>query len=197
MATDADDHRRSRPRHAAKEAAEALEVLAPGAVEHAAGAEEHEPLHERVVPEVQEATAEAERRDPRMSASSGPPSEPEPDQHDADVLDARVRERPLHVALVEGERDAQQPSDHAERQQDGPRPRRRRQEGERAQDAVQAELDEHAGHQRRHVRGSRGVRLREPDVQGHDAGLDAEADGRQREDDHGERATGRMRRVRR
>ena len=52
-------------RHAAQEAAEALEVLAAGAVQHAPGAEEHEPLHERVVPDVQEATAEAERRDPR------------------------------------------------------------------------------------------------------------------------------------
>ena len=63
---------------------------------------------------------------------------------------------------------------------DAPPVRRRAQEIEQhPRQPVDAGLDDHAGQQRRDVAGRDRVRLRQPDVQRHDARLDAEAEQEQ------------------
>ena len=90
------------------------------------------------------------------------------DDQQADVLDRRVGQQPLHVGLHRGEHHAEQGGGEAERQQHA-RPTTRAASRSRsklhAQQAVDRGLEHHAAHQRRHRRRRRRVRLGQPDVQ--------------------------------
>ena len=108
---------------------------------------------------------------------------PRPDADDADVLDAVIGEQALEVVLADGEGDAEHRRDHAEAEHETAPPQRRvREERADAHQAVDAHLDEHARHERRHVARRVGVRARQPDVQRHQAGLEPEAGQAEQED---------------
>ena len=115
--------------------------------------------------------------------------EPDAGDDDADVLDRRVGEQPLHVALHGREDHAEQRSQEAKRQRgDAPPPLLRIEEIERdAQQTVDRRLQHHAAHQRRHRRRRRGMRLGQPDVQRQHARFRAEAEQREEERDRGPR----------
>ena len=126
------------------------------------------------------------------AASAGAPSsaadeaDAEPEGDEPDVLDGGVGEDPLQVALAEREHERR---DRAEEPDGGEReavPRGRgRQEGEHPEDPVDPHLHEDPRHQRRDVARRGRVRLRQPDVERHQAGLRPEADEGEREGDRG------------
>ena len=103
---------------------------------------------------------------------------------DADVFDAVIGQQPLEVVLLQRVEHAHQRRDHAHGENHGPGPQRRRPEEveEYARHPVDAALDHDARHQRRDVAGRHRVRVRQPDMQRHDAGLHAEPREEQQED---------------
>ncbi|OPZ76764.1 MAG: hypothetical protein BWY77_01830 [bacterium ADurb.Bin431] len=98
------------------------------------------------------------------------------DGHDADILDTVIGEQPLEVVLGESVEHPEQAADQSDDHQQGAPPQRgRSQPGEGAQDAVEAHLDHHPGHQGRNMaRGGR-MGLGQPDVEGEESGLGAES----------------------
>ena len=125
---------------------------------------------------------------PSAATAGRPLAEPEqPDaQGQADqphVLDARVGEHALHVALVQGQRDPDQGREQAERGKGQPPPwGGRAEEGQDAQEPVEAHLDHHARHQGGDVRGSGRMGFGQPDVERNKARFRPEADQGEDED---------------
>ena len=106
-----------------------------------------------------------------------------------------VGEQALEVVLAEGEGDAEDARDDPEGEKGEPQRAAGRGKSERTRsEAVDARLDDDPRHQGGDVAGRRGVRAREPDVERHEAGLEAEA--REREDRTARRRGG-VRRQRR
>ena len=99
-------------------------------------------------------------------------------ENDADVFDAVIGEQPLEVVFHQRVEHAEHGGNRADGEHGHAPPVRRRAEEieEHARHAVDAGLDEHAGHERGDVARRDRVRRRQPDVQRHDARLDAEAD---------------------
>ena len=93
------------------------------------------------------------------------------------VLDAGVGEHSLDVALVNGQRDPDQGREQAEHGERQPPPGGGRpEEGQDAQEPVEAHLDHHARHQGGNVRGSGRMGFGQPDVERNKARLRPEAD---------------------
>ncbi len=114
----------------------------------------------------------------------------DPDQDDPDILDAVEGEKLLEVVLDQRVEHADHGRDGAD-DQDGDAPPRgpgAEPVEARPQQAVHAQLDHHAGHERRNVARCGRVSEREPHVQRNDAGLSGEAEGQQHEG-HAARAT--------
>src|ERR1043166_4448028 len=147
------------------------------------GGEEEERLEERVVPDVKETARHAEEDPIGPAEGSTQHGQPESHDDDADVLDAVVREQSLEVVLPEGKRDAQDPADDSEKQKNrSPSQRRGRKITEESNQSVDADLQhdsrEHRGDMARRV----GVGARQPDMKGHQARLEAEADHHENEE---------------
>ena len=109
--------------------------------------------------------------------------QPESHDDDADVLDAVIGEKTLEVVLADGEDDACHAAHRAQRQKKNtPDEWRVRQHRQHPHDRIDTGLDddarEHGGNVAGCVRVSRG----EPDMQRHDAGLDAESHERGQEE---------------
>ena len=113
----------------------------------------------------------------------------EPDQDDADVLDAVVREEPLQVVLGEREDDAEDAGDDAERQERETQPcRKGRQQREHAR---RGHRSPSSGRRPTGAPRRGWARRRAPSGsqtwKRHDAGLEAEADEREEQDRRQER----------
>ena len=142
-----------------------------------AGAEEQQPLEQRMVDHVQERAAVAEQRQQGRVETRAEHAQSDAEADDPDVLDAVVGEEALHVVLRKGEEHAEDARDRADQEQRPPPPRRRGPEDEEGpDDPVDPHLDHHPAHERRDVRRGGGVGLGQPDVQRDDAGLGAEPD---------------------
>ena len=123
------------------------------------------------------APAKASRATRRLPPGHGDQPQPQAEGDDTDVLDGRVGEAALEVVLQGGQGDAVEGAAGAEQgQQPAPPGRCRRQPGEDAQDAVEGGLHQDPRHQRRDVARGGGMGVGKPDVQGEQAGLDAEAE---------------------
>ena len=72
-----------------------------GPVQDAAGGEEHQPFHEGVIPDVEQAGRHSEDCDCRVVTGRSPQSHAEGQGDQADVLDAGIGERSLHIALIQ------------------------------------------------------------------------------------------------
>ena len=178
------------PGHATQQAAQAIQLeVVDGALERA-GAEEQERLEDGVVDRVQQRRGERHARPAGLTLLAQDQRGAEAEQDDADVLDRVQREQALQLMLEEGVDDSAEGRDRAQRDHRHAEPERRPVEPleEHAHEAVQRDLDHHAAHERRDVRGGERVRARQPDVQRHHARLGAEADQRGHRD---QRAAGR------
>ncbi len=185
------DQRQPRdPGHPVDQAAQLAEAALLRRVQHRAGGEEEQALEERVVERVVEHGGQRDRGEQRLAVRLEQDGEADAGDDDADVLDRRVGEQPLHVGLHAGEDHAEQRRREAQHQRDhAPPPELPVQQVEgHAQQAVDRGLQHHAAHQRRDRRRRRRVRLGQPDVQRQQAGLGAEAEQRQEEGDAGPRA---------
>ncbi len=171
------------PRHAMDKPAEAAEAALVGSVQHRTGRRKQQALHHGVIEAVIERGDQGQRRQRRHAM--GPEHDREPDgaQHDADVLDGRIREEPLHVGLDRGEHDPEQRRDEADDERDdAPRARLSVQQVEGdSQEPVDRGLQHHPTHQGRDGRRGRGVGFRQPRMQRQEPGLGAEADEREAE----------------
>ena len=88
--------------------------------------------------------------------------------------------------LAQGKHHAQHAGNRSRRQQQAAPPHRRmRQQRADTDKTVNADFNEHAGHQRRNVTRRHRVRARQPHVQRHNTGLETETDHRQQEDGRG------------
>src|SRR5207244_7568236 len=123
-----------------REPTQPLEVSATGAVQNAASTEEQEALHQHVAPEVEARRQHAESGDGRRAQRRAPPSDAQPDEDEPHVLDARVRQHPLEVALRERLRDAESGPRKSDQDERRPPEGGGRQEGERAEQTVKANL---------------------------------------------------------
>jgi hypothetical protein len=178
------DQRQPRhPRHAPDQAAEPAEVALARCVQHRTGGEEQQALEHRVVQAVVQRGGERQRRGRAHTLGVEQQRQPDAREHDAEILDRRAGEQPLHVGLHRSEHHAVERTEQAERQQHrAPPPQRRRQQVEaHAQHAVDRGLQHHAAHQRRDRRRRGRMRLGQPHVQRHQPGLGAEAEHRQAE----------------
>ncbi len=102
------------PRHAMDQAAEAPEVALAGRMQHRAGAEEQQALHERVIEAVIQQRDQGERAEGVHADAEEHDREPEAGEDDADVLDRGVGEQPLHVGLGRGKHHAVQRAEEPE-----------------------------------------------------------------------------------
>ena len=111
---------------------------------------------------------------------------PEPLGDDPDVLDGVVGEEPLQVVLADGEGDPQHAGDGPQQEHAAAPPGGDVEEAEKdPHHAVDAALQHQPGEHGGDVARGVGVRRGEPDVQRHDAGLEAEAEQRGQEDPGG------------
>ena len=91
-------------------------------VDDRAGTEEEQGLEQGVVPDMQQAAAQAEDDPIRAAQRTADQGQAEAHDDDADVLDAVVGEQPLQVVLADGKGDPEDARDHAQRQDDRPIP---------------------------------------------------------------------------
>ena len=119
---------------------------------------------------------------PPSPTARGRPARAQADEDDADVLDAGEGEQALEVVLDDRVEDAEDGGDGAEpASRAAPhhgRAGRAASRGSTRSQAVDAELDHDARHQRRDVARRRRVRARQPHVQRDHAGLGARSRGR-------------------
>ena len=170
-----------RPGHGAPEPPESTHLARPRRVQHGTGAEEEQPLEERVVPHVEQRPRERQSAPGRAAVLDRHQREAETDQDDADVLDAVIGEQPLQVMLAESEGDAQHGAHDTEGGDHRAGTRGRREPTREAHQSVDGHLEGHAGEHGGDVAGRVGVGRRQPDVQREHAGLEAEAEQRQPE----------------
>ena len=85
------------------ESAEAIDLARADAVDHGSGGQEEQRLEERVVPDVQQAAAQAEGDPGRLLRADTDQGQAQTHHDDADVLDAVIGEQPLEVVLAERE----------------------------------------------------------------------------------------------
>ena len=132
------------------EAAEVPEVALAGGVQHRAGAEKQQTLHERVIHRVIHDRNQGERRGGAHAHAGEHDREAETGEHDADVFDGGIGEQTLHIRLRGREHDAIQRTEQAERErQQSPPPHRQAQQIEtHADHSVQRGLQHDAAHQR-------------------------------------------------
>jgi hypothetical protein len=171
------------PGHGMDQAAELAQAAFVGGVQHRAGAQEEQALEAGMGQAVVEHRGHRQRRQRIHAIGVEDQGQADGDGDQADVLDRGIRQQALHVALHRAVEHAEDRREQADRQGNhAPPPDRRVQQVEAdAQQAVDRRLQHHPGHHRRHRRGRRRVRLRQPDVQRHQAGLGAEAGQRQQE----------------
>jgi hypothetical protein len=150
--------------HAMDETAQPVEIAPPGGMQHGAGAEEQQRLEPGMVERVQERRRHRHRRSEVLAV--GAKSEREPQRHEdhADVLDRRIGEHALEIAVEHGIEQAQHRRHRAEddRRQRPPPGRRSEQVEGDAHEAVDGNLGHDAAHQRRHVTWRRRMGERQP-----------------------------------
>ena len=180
----ADQKGRARDRHALEKSAQPIEFPRAGGVQHRSGAEEQQALEDGMVDDVQQAAGQAQGRHRRVPVADPQNAHPQPQGDDADVFHAVVSQQPFQVVLRQGVEHAEDARNHADGHERPAPPRRRRPEQrEHPQQPINPRLDHHAAHHGRHVRGRGGVGFRQPDVHRNEAGLRAEADHGQQEED--------------
>ena len=177
----ADQEEERRLRHPLDQPAHLLHVAGVRRVQDRARAQEQQRLEDRVVDGVIQPGDERQRRQHRVVRMQEHQGRPQPHQDDADILDAVIRQQPLEVVLHQRVEHAQHRGDGPDGQdRDAPPVRRRAHEvEEHTRQAVNAGLDHHAGQQRGGVAGRDRMGHRQPDVQRHDARLDAKAEQEQ------------------
>ena len=94
-----------------------VDVAGVDRVDDGAGAEEQEGLEQGVVPDVQQAAAQAQDDPIRAAQRTTDHGQADAHDDDADVLDAVIGEQPLQVVLADGKRDPEDARDHAQRQE--------------------------------------------------------------------------------
>jgi len=159
------------------EAAERVHVARAGGVLDDAGLEEQQRLGDAVVEGVVEAGEQQEGAERPLPIGGEDHAAAERGHDDADVLDARVGEEALEVALHQPVQDSEHRREDAEgHRQQAPPGRAAALEFEAEErDPENAELDHKPGEEGGAVGGRGRVRLRQPDVQRDEAGLEAEA----------------------
>ena len=179
----AEDEQRRRPRHAFRQPAHVFDVARVRGVDDGPGIEEEQRLEEAVVPDMQQRAAQPQDDPGRLVVRSAEQGQAYAHHDDPDVFDAAIGQDPLDVLLPDGEGDSRHAGDGADGQRRAAPPvRRNRKQGRDADDAVHAHLEHDPGHHRRDVARGVGVGAGEPDMQGHDARLEPEADEGQHED---------------
>ncbi|OGR35911.1 MAG: hypothetical protein A2091_03695 [Desulfuromonadales bacterium GWD2_61_12] len=183
------------PRHALEQPAHLVHIAAAGGMEQAAGAEKHQPLEKGMVPAVQQTAGEGEGGEGRLTVAQGIKTETETEEDDADILDGGVGQAAFDVALQRRHGDAVEGPGPAEEHEDETDfRRRRRQQADDPEDAVDPGLDHHSRHQGGDVTRRRRVGIGEPDVEGKESGLDPETgNGESRQE--GGRRLGKLRQA--
>ncbi len=173
-------------RHAFQHPPHAVEITRPGAVQEGAGAEKHQAFKEGVIPDMQQPAGHGEHGDRRQVAGGGEPGKTEGEKDQADIFHRRIGQAALDILLQRGQGDAEEGAgDPQNHQQLAPPGRGGGEEADDAQNAVDAGLDHDPGHQRRNVARRGGMGVRQPDVQGKEPRLRAEADQREQEEEGG------------
>ena len=179
----AEDEQRRRPRHAFRQPAHVFDVARVRGVDDGPGIEEEQRLEKTVVPDMQQRAAQPQDDPARLVVRSAEQGQAYAHHDDPDVFDAAIGQDPFDVLLPDGEGDSRHAGDGADGQRRAAPPvRRNRKQGRDADDAVHAHLEHDPGHHRRDVARGVGVGAGEPDMQGHDARLEPEADEGQHED---------------
>ena len=157
--------------------------LVPGRVLGDAGLEEQQGLVAAVVRHMVDPGDQQERPQRLLAAGVEDHGGAERGHDDAGVLDRGVGEEPLDVAfghrVQDADRRGHRPAAHGD--QAGPGAGGRSEPEREQRDAVDAQLDDHAGQERRPVGGRDRVRLGQPHVQRDQARLEPEAGQRQQE----------------
>ena len=179
----ADEEAGARPRHAAQQPAEPLELTRARRHDDAPRAEEQQPLEDGVVQHVREAGRERDGRQAGMPVGERHHAGAQAEEDDAGVLDRAVGEQALQIGLRQRVQDAEDRGERADEHEGEAPAGARHAQAERAdaKETVDARRDEHGGHQRRDAGRRRRMRLGQPDVERQHARLDAEADEEQHE----------------
>ena len=140
-----DKHRR-RPRHALGQSSERIDLPRMRRVNHGAGAEKQQRFEQTMIPDMQQASGQAQHHPFGLTGGTSQQRDAEPHQDDADVLDAVIGEKPFEIVLGDREDDAEQPADHAQ-QKNQPTPEigRIRQQRQKPHESVNAHFDHDAG----------------------------------------------------
>ena len=175
--------------HALLKAAELGHVHSSGAVQDFARAEEEQSLEGGMVEHMEEAAGEAEGGYPCYAVLHAHEADAGRHDHEAHVLHAGVGQQAFQMALAEGFQYAHEGGEYADAYEEPAPPcgvfLHGAEEVEGTDDAVEACVQHGAGKQGGNVAGSRRMGFREPDMQGCEAGLGAEADDGEEEEQGG------------
>ena len=179
----ADEEEERRLGHPLDQAPHLLHVPRVRRMQHGAGAEEQQPFERGMVEGVVQPRDQRQRRQNVVAAVQKHQCRAQTHEDDADVFDAVIGKQTLEVVFHQRVEHTQHGGDCAHCQHGHSPPERRRAEEieQHPGQSVDACLDDHTGHERGDVAGRDRMRLRQPDVQRHDARLDAETEQEQDE----------------
>src|SRR6516164_10844037 len=121
-----------------------------GRVQHRSRGEKEQALEERVIERVIERRGERDRGEQRLIVALEENRQPDSRDDDADVLDRRIGEEPLHVGLHGGEEHAEERGEQPEHEREyTPPPELEAEQIEAyAQQSVDRRLEHDAAHER-------------------------------------------------
>ena len=170
------EHEAARPGHALEQAAELIHIPRSRGMQNAAGAQKEQPLEQGMIPDVQQAAGKSEEGQRGMPVGLREKAQAQAEKDDPHILNGRVGQTPFDIPLEIGQDNAIEGAGATQgHEHDAGQRQRRWQKAAGAQDAVDPHFHQHSRHQGRHMAGSGGMGIGQPDMQGKETGLDAEA----------------------
>jgi len=150
------------------------------------GPKKEQAFEKRMIHHMQQGRTNTKGRNNGVARGNPQQAHAQRQSDDAYILHTAVGQQTFEIVLCQSEKNARQPGDGPDAHQcPAPPCRGRPQKGEHAQQAVQADFDHYAAHQCRHVRRGHWMGFGQPDMQRHKAGLGAETNQGQCENQRG------------
>ncbi len=138
-----------------------------------AGIKKEQRLKQAVVPNVQQRAAEAQQDKVGPLKRAANHCQPDPHGNDTDVFNTAVGHQALDVVLTQGKKNTEHPGNRPQPQQHLPAPEfGDRQQGQQANDSIDAHFEHDARHNGGHMARGVGMCPRKPNVQRHQPGLE-------------------------
>ena len=162
-----------RLRHTPDQATQFLHIARMSRMQHRSCAQKEKALENGVIQGVKEARDQRDGGKSGMAQCNEHQRSAEPDQDDADILDAVISKQAFEIVLHQRVKHAEESGDDSKREdhRSGPQRRNPQKLEQHPRQAVDSGLNDNPGHQRRDMAGRCWMSFRKPDVKRNDSSL--------------------------